>query len=588
MIFKKFDKNWKTWLLTEAPTPSSDWIWTLGTSAKKDFASILGPEYENILKGTAARGSYLHFDGKKLRFVQENKVAREWEASSGSGDAMAHRAMEKVYGALKDLLYQGASLTYNDIVNIYDTVAKKEGWDLSKLSPKQRGMRAGDFMIETPYGQFEVKAGMAHEALKYLAKAMRTGKDVRKKDSIGPIEIGTRCKRFAKLFRDWIMKGSGGKTISLIPTWEMKDFLDYCTVDSLQAELGVATMKTWGVVFVKGHGADFKEAIKAEFLRRISKNPKEFAAFLEGPRMKAVLNSKLLKKKINPLGRVGDYNPYAKGRVKSGAAISYYEEMESVGPIPEGIYKLNAGGLSRGLEGYKGPEHLKKAATMSSPTLVMDTLGYMFARHATGTQYLGNTAIPGLAGTTSGARNYAGFSGGTKYSDFYKYVGKVKAKYWKKQGLSRRKIKKKLRALYLSYKKTPSRHSRLAWGNHRISIRNFTKNKRIWNMSKIYGRGGFYIHGGVAPGSSGCIDLGMEMESFAKWHVAYGAAHGTGLKLLVSYSEEMMTALATALNSGNDRKLWNSLKLVFDKEKDVAKAFASAKKTEGTETKFQQ
>ena len=48
--------------------------------------------------------------------------------------------------------------------------------------------------------------------------------------------------------------------------------------------------------------------------------------------------------------------------------------------------------------------------------------------------------------------------------------------------------------------------SQIAWGNHRIPI-----------IGSRLGRSGFYIHGGTLRGSSGCIDLGDEMESFAKF-----------------------------------------------------------------------
>lgn len=48
-----------------------------------------------------------------------------------------------------------------------------------------------------------------------------------------------------------------------------------------------------------------------------------------------------------------------------------------------------------------------------------------------------------------------------------------------------------------------------AWGTHRISIHPF-------HTTHTFGRGGFFIHGGTSPGSSGCIDLTGDMASFAK------------------------------------------------------------------------
>lgn len=47
-----------------------------------------------------------------------------------------------------------------------------------------------------------------------------------------------------------------------------------------------------------------------------------------------------------------------------------------------------------------------------------------------------------------------------------------------------------------------------AWGNHRITIRPYPH-------TKTHGRGGFFMHGGAVPGSVGCIDLTVGMDTFA-------------------------------------------------------------------------
>ena len=45
--------------------------------------------------------------------------------------------------------------------------------------------------------------------------------------------------------------------------------------------------------------------------------------------------------------------------------------------------------------------------------------------------------------------------------------------------------------------------------------------QRIWltpaNDTNLYGRNNFSIHGGLTPGSAGCIDLTKAMADFAKW-----------------------------------------------------------------------
>lgn len=51
------------------------------------------------------------------------------------------------------------------------------------------------------------------------------------------------------------------------------------------------------------------------------------------------------------------------------------------------------------------------------------------------------------------------------------------------------------------------RGSASAWGNYRITI-------HVFPGTKIYDRGGFFLHGGTVPGSAGCIDLSLRMDDF--------------------------------------------------------------------------
>lgn len=96
--------------------------------------------------------------------------------------------------------------------------------------------------------------------------------------------------------------------------------------------------------------------------------------------------------------------------------------------------------------------------------------------------------------------------------------------------------------------------SQIAWGNHRIPI-----------YGEKLGRSGFYIHGGTLRGSSGCIDLGDGMESFAKFWVANSIARkgGIGPSLIVDYkgrvqkqdTEEEAQARMKGVNVGPAAKL---------------------------------
>lgn len=71
-----------------------------------------------------------------------------------------------------------------------------------------------------------------------------------------------------------------------------------------------------------------------------------------------------------------------------------------------------------------------------------------------------------------------------------------------------------------------------AWGRFRVRISNIVEKDASKNFMKLSAykgkRGGFFIHGGDFRGSSGCIDLGDNMDSFAKFWVLGGAAKVMG------------------------------------------------------------
>ncbi|MDR5813402.1 DUF2778 domain-containing protein [Caballeronia sp. LZ033] len=50
---------------------------------------------------------------------------------------------------------------------------------------------------------------------------------------------------------------------------------------------------------------------------------------------------------------------------------------------------------------------------------------------------------------------------------------------------------------------------RSKWGNHRITI-------HIFPGTETFGRGGFFIHGGVYARTAGCIGLRSRMEDFVR------------------------------------------------------------------------
>jgi len=73
--------------------------------------------------------------------------------------------------------------------------------------------------------------------------------------------------------------------------------------------------------------------------------------------------------------------------------------------------------------------------------------------------------------------------------------------------------------------------SKIAWGNYRSPLIPYPG-------TNTFGRDGFYIHGGSIPGSHGCIDLGNDMDDFAKYYTAWQASTGKGsIDLTVNYSE---------------------------------------------------
>lgn len=70
----------------------------------------------------------------------------------------------------------------------------------------------------------------------------------------------------------------------------------------------------------------------------------------------------------------------------------------------------------------------------------------------------------------------------------------------------------------------------ISWGDRQRSVIGFGTwrggtdswgNSRVWlepsKETNTYGRSGFSIHGGIEPGSAGCIDLTSQMDDFTKW-----------------------------------------------------------------------
>lgn len=98
----------------------------------------------------------------------------------------------------------------------------------------------------------------------------------------------------------------------------------------------------------------------------------------------------------------------------------------------------------------------------------------------------------------------------------------------------------------------------VAWGNHRIALGNYAtfkvdgKRYKADNLAQKFGRGAFYIHGGTVPGSSGCLDLGNDMDKFAKFWTENFIKSGSPRKsvpLVVKYSDQNQKMMADALGS---------------------------------------
>ena len=68
-----------------------------------------------------------------------------------------------------------------------------------------------------------------------------------------------------------------------------------------------------------------------------------------------------------------------------------------------------------------------------------------------------------------------------------------------------------------------------AWGDYRVAVHPYP-------TTKTYGRGGFFIHGGMIPGSAGCIDLTKDMKKFIKHlHTLMPGKQNCYIPLIVKY-----------------------------------------------------
>ena len=80
-----------------------------------------------------------------------------------------------------------------------------------------------------------------------------------------------------------------------------------------------------------------------------------------------------------------------------------------------------------------------------------------------------------------------------------------------------------------------------AWGRYRVRITNVTTAKSVLKKHpEAYKRSGFFIHGGSYRGSSGCIDLGDEMDSFAMLWTLVGMEKVMGKN--IKFSEDKFSA----------------------------------------------
>lgn len=76
--------------------------------------------------------------------------------------------------------------------------------------------------------------------------------------------------------------------------------------------------------------------------------------------------------------------------------------------------------------------------------------------------------------------------------------------------------------------------TRISWGYYRAAI-------TPKGGTKTYGRGDFYIHGGLLPASHGCIDLTSNMEDFAKFYSSWATKFKkSSIPLNVKYSSSFL------------------------------------------------
>jgi len=98
-----------------------------------------------------------------------------------------------------------------------------------------------------------------------------------------------------------------------------------------------------------------------------------------------------------------------------------------------------------------------------------------------------------------------------------------------------------------------------AWGQNRMRISERGKGpdgKTVINMSTVYGRGGFFIHGGINKFSSGCIDLSEDMAQFHEFWVKkwLEAKMPSGkVSLYVNYRDNDMKKMSKLISQTNFR-----------------------------------
>ena len=103
-----------------------------------------------------------------------------------------------------------------------------------------------------------------------------------------------------------------------------------------------------------------------------------------------------------------------------------------------------------------------------------------------------------------------------------------------------------------------------AWGRHRIAIHGGGKGtsktgpdgKRVKNLAQIYKRDYFYIHGGAARTSSGCIDLSDEMPQFHEFWVKkwlQAGRPGEKISLYVNYRDKDMEKISKLVSQSEFR-----------------------------------